>query len=100
MYLKQWMSSHFVTHSHIQASQRGLTTSENVWILPTYYNPQWWVLDEEELSQLSFEESCSNEELVDILNSAIFLEPFKYPRLGSYVSHHLTHGFVIEHFKQ
>ncbi len=85
------MNSVFVTHLHIQASQRGLTTSENVWIFPTYYNPKWWVLDEEELSRLPLEERCSNEELINILNSAIFVKSFKYPRLGSYVSHHLKH---------
>ncbi len=80
-----------MTHTYIQASERGLTTSENVWILPTYYDPKWWVLDEEELSRLPLEERCSNAELINILNSAVFVEPFKSPRLGSYVSHHLTH---------
>ena len=70
-----------------QASKFGLTTSGNVWILPSYYNPNWWKLKEEEIEELPENEKCSNNDMVDIINSVLFIQPVKYPLLeGHHVS--------------
>ncbi len=61
------------THAQIQASFLNLTTSDHVWILPSYYNPDWWKGGDQHTG------NCTDEDMMDILNSVIFIDPVKYP---------------------
>lgn len=74
---------------YMQASRFGLTTSDNVWILPYYRDPKWWELK----GNLSLENNCSNHEMADILTSALFGGPYKWPRLASHVSYLHVHDY-------
>jgi len=44
-----------------------------VWILPSYYNPDWWGEEGDD--------NCSEADMINILNSAIFVGPIKQPPL-------------------
>jgi len=44
-----------------------------VWILPSYYNPDWW--------REEGDDNCSEADMINILNSAIFVGPIKQPPL-------------------
>ena len=52
-----------------KASQTGLTTSEYVWILPSYSDPDWWRRSS----------NCTQNELKLALESTLFILPTKYP---------------------
>ena len=56
-----------------------LTTSEHVWILPSYEQPDWWKLDDDK----AMSSNCSNEQMIEILNSAIFIDLIKLPPVVS-----------------
>ncbi len=60
-----------------------LTDSSHVWILPSYYDPYWWNLPEEEIQQLPPKERCSNDEMIGILNSILFVDSFNHNLNGS-----------------
>ena len=47
----------------------GLTTPDHVWILPSYFDPDWW---------RNSDTNCTNEEMKDALESVIFVGPVKY----------------------
>ena len=53
----------------------GLMTSSHAWVLPAYYNPNWWKKAENE----SDYDSCSNEDMEGILESVLFVKNVKYP---------------------
>ena len=54
----------------LKASQVGLTTPDHVWILPSYFDPNWWK---------NSDANCTNEEMKNILESVIIIGPVKYP---------------------
>ena len=53
----------------------GLMTSSHAWVLPAYYNPNWWRIAE---SESDFGD-CSNEDMEAILESVLFIKNVKYP---------------------
>ncbi len=55
-----------------------LTDYSHVWILPSYYDPSWWKLSEEDFETLPSDEKCSNEEMEDILTSVLFVGSLNY----------------------
>ena len=62
-----------------QAKNYDLTTADHVWILPAYYNPDWW-----KSPPLIRNNDCSDEEMLDILNKlVIFIDGVKYPSIVS-----------------
>ncbi len=62
-----------------QASFLNLTTSDHVWILPSYYNPDWWKGGGADYLSNQQTRNCTDEDMMDILNSVIFIDPVKYP---------------------
>ena len=54
----------------------GLILNSHAWILPSYYNPNWWKIQDE--SSLKDDE-CSNKEMRNILESVIFIDTVKFP---------------------
>ena len=60
---------------HIQAKSLfpDLVSADHAWILPAYYNPNWWKL------HAGMESECSNEDMRTILESVIFVDTVKYP---------------------
>lgn len=54
-----------------KASKVGLTSADHVWILPSYSDPDWW--------QNNASISCTEDELLQALESTIFILPAKYP---------------------
>ena len=55
-----------------------LTDANHVWILPSYYNPNWWNITESELGKRPMKWQCSNQEMEDILESVLFVGAFNY----------------------
>ena len=60
---------------HIQAKAlfTNLVSADNAWILPAYYNPNWWKLP------AGMGSECSDEDMRAILESVIFVDTVKYP---------------------
>lgn len=54
-----------------RASKAGLTTTDHVWILPSYSDPNWWLSNTNS--------SCTEDELLEAMESTIFILPAKYP---------------------
>ena len=46
-----------------------MTTSRYVWILPGFYNPNWWYTDEN-----STDSSCTNEQILEAATGTIFID--------------------------
>lgn len=60
----------------MQANSLGLISENHAWILPAYYNPNWWKLSNETSLK---NRKCSNDEMNKILESIIFVSNVKYP---------------------
>ena len=73
--------------THGQANSMGLVSENHAWILPSYYNPNWWRLPSSESVFDTQTGNCSNEEMEDILESTIFIRSAKYPPLVNDESH-------------
>ena len=56
----------------------GLVSKDHAWILPSYYNPNWWRLPSG-ATRTSHDGGCSDEDMEDILESVIFVGSVKYP---------------------
>ena len=50
-----------------------LVSADHAWILPAYYNPNWWKLP------AGMESECSDEDMRTILESVIFIDTVKFP---------------------
>ena len=57
---------------YIQAHHLNLLTENHAWILPSYYNPNWW-------KQLTVKECDGQTKAEDILEGVIFVNTVKYP---------------------
>ena len=55
----------------MQAKYVGLISPAHAWILPSYYDPDWW--------RSPNNTDCSDEERKDILESVIFVDNVKLP---------------------
>jgi hypothetical protein len=64
----------------IQASAKNLVSPEHVWILPAYYERNWW----KENSLNNGEDGCSNSMMEEILESVIFVNAIKIPPMVRY----------------
>ena len=62
-----------------QANSMGLVSEDHTWILPSYYNPNWWRLPSNESVFDTRKGKCSNEVIEDILESVIFIRNVKFP---------------------
>ena len=60
----------------MQASFKDLVSENHAWILPGYYNLNWWKLQNESPVE---DGECSNEEMESILESVIFINSVKFP---------------------
>ena len=60
----------------------GLVSENHAWILPAYYNPNWWRLSSNDSAFDVLERgNCSNEKMEEILESVIFIKNTKFPPL-------------------
>ena len=52
----------------------------HVWLLPHYFSPTWWELDNETLYQLPILHRCDNTEMFNVLNdmNLLFVSSLKY----------------------
>lgn len=57
-----------------KARQVGLTSADHVWVLPSYSDPNWWQNNSSSL--------CSKVELMEALESTLFILPTKYPPIN------------------
>ncbi len=73
-----------------------LTDYSHVWILPSYYNPNWWEVSEEELKTLPPNEQCSNDDMKDALTSALFVGLFNYMYLFGSQRQHTEHVMKLD----
>ena len=64
-----------------------LTGPAYVWILPSFYDPRWWELSEDEIDRLHPSQQCSNYEMEEILNTthvfSIGVYNYQYESLDS-----------------
>ena len=67
---------------HDQANTTGLVSDTHVWVLPRYFNPNWWKTEGERTSNDSSE--CTDKEMEEILDSVIFVDSVKVPPIVSY----------------
>ena len=75
MYVSLW-----ITYTQQASSPKyNLTTPDHVWILPSYYNPDWWKGGGDGYHSDQQTRTCTDEDMMDILNSVIFIDPVKYP---------------------
>ena len=79
----------------IQAEFFGLTTSEHVWLLPSYYATRWWQLEAAELDALRDSERCSNQNMMEILESTLFLGATKFSLLNEVITIFIQTVLVI-----
>ena len=63
---------------YTKANSLGLVSAEHAWVLPSYYDPNWW------RSTLNSTD-CSNEEMKYILESVIFVDTIKLPPVVSII---------------
>ena len=81
-----------------QASGRNgganLTDADHVWILPSYFNPFWWKLSDKELRRLSKTCNCSNDDMVNILDSMLSINFLPYNYLQPNIPLDITVGKV------
>ena len=63
----------------MQANSMGLVSENHAWILPSYYNPNWWRLPSNGGDFDTWKGKCSNEVMEDILESVIFIRNVKFP---------------------
>lgn len=75
---------------YIQASRNSptrLTGPAYVWILPLFYDPDWWRVSEQDISQLRPSQRCSNYEMEEILNTthvlSVGLHHHQFPTLDA-----------------
>ena len=72
---------------NVQSNNEGLISHDHAWILPSYYNPNWWrIQDEESLKDYG----CSDEEMINILESVIFVNTVKFPPSVRFICHILV----------
>ena len=57
----------------------GLVSEDHAWVLPSYYNPNWWRLSERTNKSDPDDLDCSDEEMKHILESVIFVDNVKFP---------------------
>ena len=55
----------------------GLVSADHAWILPSYYNPNWWKLPNGTIEK----SDCTDEDMKGILESVIFINNIKIPPL-------------------
>ena len=67
--------------------QSQLTGPAYVWILPSFYDPRWWEMSEDEIARLHPSQQCSNYEMEEILNTthvfSIGIYNYQYESLDS-----------------
>ena len=56
----------------------GLISADHAWVLPSYYDPNWW------RSPPNSSAECSDEKMRDILESVIFIDNVKIPPVVSH----------------
>ena len=64
----------------MQANSIGLVSETHAWILPVYFDPNWWKTEERAGNNSS---ECSDEEMKAILESVIFIDSVKIPPIVS-----------------
>ena len=75
------MRFHIPTYISIQAHNHRtvrLTGAAYVWIIPSFYDPHWWQLSDEQISQLPSSQRCSNYEIEEIFNRTHVLSAALY----------------------
>ncbi len=79
MYMYKYISSWNHTRTQASSSNYSLTTPDHVWMLPSYYNPDWWKGGGDSYHSDQQTRTCTDEDMMDILNSVLFIDPVKYP---------------------
>ena len=57
----------------------GLVSPEHAWILPSYYDPNWWRSPPNDID----DQECPDERMRKVLESVIFIEIVKLPPIVS-----------------
>ena len=55
----------------------GLISADHAWVLPSYYDPDWWKSPPNSTAE------CSDEKMREILESVIFIDNIKIPPVVS-----------------
>ena len=55
----------------------GLISADHAWVLPSYYDPDWWKSPSNSTAE------CSDEKMREILESVIFIDTIKLPPVVS-----------------
>ena len=61
-----------------QADSIGLVSGDHAWVLPSYYNPNWWRISSKNGS-FNYQYNCADEDMQNILESVIFVDGIKVP---------------------
>ena len=56
----------------------GLVSDDHAWVLPSYYNPNWWRMSNKNGS-INYRYNCTDEDMQNILESVIFVDGIKIP---------------------
>ena len=77
----------FLTMQAHRHKEGQLTGTAYVWILPSFYDPRWWEMSEDEIARLHPSQQCSNDEMEEILNTthvfSIGIYNYQYESLDS-----------------
>ena len=63
----------------MQAESIGLVSDDHAWVLPSYYNPNWWRMSNKNGSVNYYQYDCTDEDMQNILESVIFVDGIKIP---------------------
>lgn len=61
-----------------QADSFNLVTGDHAWVLPSYYDPNWWRIANKSNST-DYKYNCTDEKMQNILESVIFIDGIKLP---------------------
>ena len=61
-----------------QANSIDLLSDDHAWVLPSYYNPNWW---NQSVNGGQASTDCSDDEMRKILETVIFIDTVKFPPL-------------------
>ena len=59
----------------MQANSTGLISKDHAWILPSFYDPNWWKLRK----STEVESGCTDDDMREIMESVIFVDNIKTP---------------------
>ena len=71
----------------------GLVSESHAWILPSYFDPNWWRLEDKLNRSTAAGLECSDDEMMAILESVIFIRSIKIPPTVRVINTATCHKF-------